>query len=72
MQLTMSITILLKGGGIMNKDIRLKAAGCGVKLWQIADKLGITDSAFSRKLRKELPEAEKEKIYGIIEQLKSA
>ena len=34
-----------------NVEIRREAAGAGVKLWQIADKLGITDSYFSRKLR---------------------
>lgn len=52
-----------------NRDIRLKAAGAGIKLWQIADKIGITDSHFSRKLRKEFSPAEKEKILGIISEL---
>ena len=52
-----------------NQDIRRTAAGAGVKLWQIADTLGITDSSFSRKLRKELPQAEKEKIFSIIQKL---
>ncbi len=52
-----------------NQDIRRTAAGAGVKLWQIADALGITDSSFSRKLRKELPPEEKEKIFSIIERL---
>ncbi len=56
----------------MNSDIKLKAAGYGVKLWQIADKLGMTDSTFSRKLRKELPEADKKKIFDIIDELKNA
>lgn len=52
-----------------NQDIRRTAAGSGVKLWQIADALGITDSSFSRKLRKELPQEEKEKIFSIIQKL---
>ena len=52
-----------------NQDIRRTAAGAGVKLWQIADELGIADCNFSRKLRKELPQAEKEKILAIIERL---
>lgn len=52
-----------------NKDIRLKAERAGVKLWQIAEMLGITDSTFSRKLRKELSAEEKEKIFCIIEML---
>lgn len=54
-----------------NLDIRLETAKAGMKLWQIADKLGITDSYFSRKLRKELPNAEKEKIRDIIAELKA-
>lgn len=52
-----------------NLDIRAKAKGAGVKLWEIADKLGITDSNFSRKLRHELPQAEKERIFSIIEEI---
>lgn len=49
-----------------NLDIRRAAAGNGVRLWQIADALSIADSSFSRKLRKELPEAEKAEIFEII------
>lgn len=52
-----------------NQDIRRAAAGAGVKLWQIADALGMADCSFSRKLRKELPQDEKEKIFSIIQQL---
>lgn len=52
-----------------NQDIRRSAAGAGVKLWQIADVLGIADCSLSRKLRKELPQPEKEKIMSIIERL---
>lgn len=52
-----------------NQDIRRTAAGAGVKLWQIADALGMADCSFSRKLRKELPQNEKKKIFSIIRQL---
>lgn len=52
-----------------NKDIRHHAARRGVKLWQIADALGIADSSFSRKLRKELPDEEKNRIIAIIDEL---
>lgn len=52
-----------------NQDIRRKAAGAGVKLWQIADALGIADCSLSRKLRKELAQEEKEKIFSIIQRL---
>lgn len=50
-------------------DIRLAAASSGVKLWQIADALGMTDGNFSRKLRKELPKEEKQMILEIIERI---
>lgn len=52
-----------------NQDIRRAAGGAGVRLWQVANALGINDSALSRKLRKELPTDEKEKILSVIEQL---
>lgn len=52
-----------------NLDVRGKAAGAGVKLWQIAAALGMADSNFSRKLRKELPEEEKKRIFAVIDQL---
>lgn len=52
-----------------NKDIRLAAFNCNVRLWQIADTLGIADSSLSRKLRKELSTEEKKKIFAAIERL---
>lgn len=52
-----------------NKTIRDEARACGVKLWQIAERLGITDGNFSRKLRKELPEEERERVIDIIHAL---
>ena len=52
-----------------NQDIRRTAAGAGVKLWQIAEALGVADCSLSRKLRRELPAEEKEKIFSIILEL---
>lgn len=52
-----------------NLDIRKEAEQSNIKLWQIAEYLGITDGNFSRKLRKELPEEEKQKIFQIINEL---
>ncbi len=49
-----------------NNDIRNMALMHGVKLWQIAERLEITDSYFSRMLRKELPSKKKEQIQNII------
>lgn len=53
-----------------NVDIRELAKQTNVKLWQIADKLGVTDIVFSKKLRKELTKEEKETIKTIIKDLK--
>lgn len=52
-----------------NKDIRNTAGGYGIRLWQVAEAIGMNESAFSRKLRKELPQEEKEKILAVIEKL---
>lgn len=54
---------------VKNQDIKDAAKKSGIKLWQIAEKLGIWDATLSRKLRKELPQEEKEKIIGIIAEL---
>ena len=54
---------------LANQDIKNEIRGAGLYLWQIADKLGITDSYFSRKLRKEFTNEEKEKIRAIIAEL---
>lgn len=51
---------------VKNQDIRNAAKKAGVKLWQIADELGMWDSTFSKKLRKELPQEKKEKLFDII------
>lgn len=55
-----------------NTDIREKARSNNVFLWQIAEKLNITDATFSRKLRVELSKDEKTKIFSIIDSLKTA
>lgn len=52
-----------------NKDIREAARVNNVKLWQIADVLKISEPTMTRKLRHELSDEEKAKIYAIIEEL---
>lgn len=52
-----------------NKEIREAAKQSGICLWQIAERLGVNDGNFSRKLRRELPQEEREKIMGIIAEL---
>ena len=52
-----------------NREIRNAAGGCGLKLWEVAEAIGMNESAFSRKLRKELPPEEKKRILDAIERL---
>lgn len=54
---------------LKNKDIRQEVKKSNIKLWQIADRLGIADTNFSKMLRKELSEKQKEKIRYIIKKL---
>lgn len=53
----------------MNEHIKRYAKDRGVKLWEVAYRYGITDATFSRKLRRELPTHEQEKIIEIIDDL---
>ena len=52
-----------------NKEIRDAAKKAGVHLWQVAEACGINDGNFSRKLRRELPQEEKQMILEIIDRL---
>ncbi|MGN0467989.1 MAG: hypothetical protein ACI4GY_04620 [Acutalibacteraceae bacterium] len=52
-----------------NMEIRIKATQKGVKMWQLADELGIHEGTFSKKLRHELPEEEKTKILALIDEI---
>ena len=55
---------------MQNLDIRKEINEAGLRLWQIADAIGITDGNFSRKLRRELNNGEKERIRTIIAELR--
>jgi len=52
-----------------NADIRTKAADTSVYLWQIANGLGIRDNEFSRRLRFELPDHDKARIFEVIDDI---
>lgn len=54
-----------------NADLKNAMLQARVRQWEVALEFGISESNFIRKLRKELPEAEKKKIFDIIEKLKS-
>jgi hypothetical protein len=52
-----------------NQDIRKMIRDSGLKYWQVAERYGVNDGNFSRKLRTELPDKEKVKILMIISEL---
>ena len=52
-----------------NEMIRKMAKAKNVKLWEIADELGLSDGNFSRKLRKELSNEEQKHCAEIIEKI---
>ena len=52
-----------------NNDIKEAAKQAVVRLWQVAEAFGMNDGNFSRKLRKELPQEEKQNILEIIDRL---
>ncbi|MEE0366793.1 MAG: hypothetical protein UD575_18270 [Oscillospiraceae bacterium] len=52
-----------------NQDLRNAAKAAKVPLWRIAEKLGCSEPTMTRKLRRELPEKQKQQMFGIIEHL---
>lgn len=50
-------------------DIRNYAKLNGVKLWEIAERLGCNDGNFSRKLRKAFSDELKAEIFEIIDEI---
>ena len=52
-------------------EVKQLAKQNGVYLWQIAEKLGINDGNFSRKLRKPLSDEDAAKVLAAIDQLKA-
>lgn len=53
-----------------NNDIRAEIKAAGLKMWEVAYCLGMSDGNFSRKLRIELPEAKKTPIREAINSLR--
>lgn len=52
-----------------NTDVRQRAKEAGVFQYQIAEALGMSEYTILRKLRKELPQDEKARIFQIIDRL---
>lgn len=54
---------------MLNKDIREEIKNANLKLWQIAELIGIRDTEFSKMLRKELSDSDKNKIRQAIKSM---
>ncbi|MGM9628990.1 MAG: hypothetical protein ACI3V4_13040 [Faecousia sp.] len=52
-----------------NVEIRSAFMKAGIKQWQVAETLGISETTFSKKLRHELPQDEKKNILTIIDRM---
>lgn len=52
-----------------NVNVRIEMTRYGLKQWQVAALLGMSESVFCRRLKKELPEDEQQ---AIIEKIKAA
>jgi len=57
---------------VKNLEVRLAAQEVGVYLWQIAEKLNVTDSTFSKRLRREFSTDMKQRVIDIIHDLKGS
>lgn len=53
-------------------DVKKLILESGLKLWQVAEHWGLTDSNFSRRLRKSFDEKEVDRIKAIIADIKNA
>ena len=52
-----------------NTDIRKYARGKGVRLWEVALALNISEPTITRRLRVELSDADKAQIFAIIDRV---
>ncbi|MGN0648880.1 MAG: hypothetical protein ACI4KM_00440 [Oscillospiraceae bacterium] len=50
-------------------DIKKLILDSGVKLWQVAARWGLTDSNFSRRLRRPFNEEDVKRVKGIVAEL---
>lgn len=53
-----------------NQDIRLKARGAGVALWQIADRLEISEPTLTRLLRRKVDKETRTRLLDAIKEIK--
>ena len=70
-QRTLSVNSLQQKGGetVANTDIRREAKAKGVKLWEVAAELEISESSMTRLLRQELALGEKARVLSAINRI---
>lgn len=54
-----------------NEVIKTAAKDAGIYLWEIAERLQMSDSSFSRKLRRELSNGDQKRVLSVIDAIKS-
>lgn len=54
---------------IKNLEVRMKIFESGLNHWEVADKLGVSATTFSRWLRTELPPTKKKEILMAVNEL---
>lgn len=52
-----------------NQTIKTRAKQSGVYLWEVAERLDMTDGNLSRKLRRELPAEQQEEMLALIDEI---
>ena len=69
-QSMMTVNTFLKGGEKMaNEGIRAEAKKNGLCLWELADHLHVSEATITRKLRRELGDAERDQFLSAISEI---
>ena len=55
---------------MQGKEIKKRIVAAKVKVWEVAEKFGVADTTFSKRLRRDFSEEETAKILRIIDELK--
>lgn len=54
---------------LQNQDLRTVAKAKSVCLWEVAERLKISEPTITRKLRRELSAEEKKKLFALIDEI---
>lgn len=55
-----------------NQEVREAAQKNGVRLWEVAERLGVSETTFSKSLRHELPQPKKQHLLDLIAEIAEA